>query len=49
MDINIYPINNKTNQFLEKYIFDRKKGEIKGVIFSIWFSINNFVGYPAKY
>ena len=25
MELNIYPINTKTNHFLENYIFDRKK------------------------
>ena len=33
-DLNIYFINNKTNQFLETYIFDRKKNYLKVVIYS---------------
>ena len=30
-DINFYPINNKTDYFLEKYIFNRKKKKQKKV------------------
>ena len=30
-DLNIYPINNKTDYFLEKYIFNRKKKKQKKV------------------
>ena len=32
MDINIYPINNKTDNFLEKYIFNRKTKLEKNII-----------------
>ena len=34
-DINIYPINNKTDHILEKYIFYRKKSQTKVDIFPI--------------
>ena len=28
-DINIYPINYKTDHFFEKYVYDRKKKNLK--------------------
>ena len=38
-DINIYPMNNKTDHFLEKYFSNRKKSKKKVGIFSIFRSV----------
>ena len=45
---NIYLLNNKTNHFLEKYIFDRKKGEKKVGIFFILDRIWSRIRYSTK-
>ena len=47
-DINIYLINNKTYHFLEKYIFNRKKGGNKVGIFSILHRIWSRIRYSTK-
>ena len=51
-DINIYPINNKTDHILEKYIFYRKKSKTKVDIFPIlgriWSRIRIRIRYFTK-